>query len=142
PSPVAAADRAGGFEADKHHTRTEGGHTAAGLSHQAEGFSPVDVEIHTGHGSHVCGLTPRAASPDRVVDPQSTYVQDGFLGVGRLSRHRWPLPGWWKRPRARRAGVPGAGIGLAVRDREGRSEEHTSELQSRLDLVCRLLREK
>src|SRR5690349_22518532 len=28
------------------------------------------------------------------------------------------------------------------RDRAGRSEEHTSELQSRRDLVCRLLLEK
>src|SRR2546422_3480350 len=28
------------------------------------------------------------------------------------------------------------------REREGRSEEHTSELQSRLHLVCRLLLEK
>src|SRR6266536_6644713 len=27
-------------------------------------------------------------------------------------------------------------------DRRGRSEEHTSELQSRVDLVCRLLLEK
>src|SRR5437868_9110522 len=31
---------------------------------------------------------------------------------------------------------------LAVRDMEDRSEEHTSELQSRFDLVCRLLLEK
>src|SRR2546422_5059897 len=31
---------------------------------------------------------------------------------------------------------------LALRDREDRSEEHTSELQSRLHLVCRLLLEK
>src|SRR2546422_6820419 len=30
----------------------------------------------------------------------------------------------------------------AVGDDEGRSEEHTSELQSRLHLVCRLLLEK
>src|SRR5687768_17797492 len=30
----------------------------------------------------------------------------------------------------------------AVRPRVGRSEEHTSELQSRLQLVCRLLPEK
>src|SRR5437868_8940685 len=29
-----------------------------------------------------------------------------------------------------------------VRDKEDRSEEHTSELQSRFDLVCRLLLEK
>src|SRR5438105_14295131 len=28
------------------------------------------------------------------------------------------------------------------RNRQGRSEEHTSELQSRVDLVCRLLLEK
>src|SRR5699024_12856637 len=36
---------------------------------------------------------------------------------------------------------PGAGRRPA-RDRQGRSEEHTSELQSRFDLVCRLLLEK
>src|SRR5438105_12853600 len=32
-----------------------------------------------------------------------------------------------------------AGLGI---DADGRSEEHTSELQSRVDLVCRLLLEK
>src|SRR2546428_8368250 len=32
--------------------------------------------------------------------------------------------------------------GVEVRDRRHRSEEHTSELQSRSDLVCRLLLEK
>src|SRR5690349_24122440 len=39
------------------------------------------------------------------------------------------------------AGRPGP---LAARDQDGRhrSEEHTSELQSRRDLVCRLLLEK
>src|SRR2546429_1725587 len=31
---------------------------------------------------------------------------------------------------------------VAVAERDGRSEEHTSELQSRLHLVCRLLLEK
>src|SRR5699024_1342619 len=31
---------------------------------------------------------------------------------------------------------------IAAGGREGRSEEHTSELQSRFDLVCRLLLEK
>src|SRR5438105_9846805 len=39
-----------------------------------------------------------------------------------------------------RAGWPGAGRGSPGRVR--RSEEHTSELQSRVDLVCRLLLEK
>src|SRR5699024_12599120 len=33
-------------------------------------------------------------------------------------------------------------VGLAAGTAEGRSEEHTSELQSRFDLVCRLLLEK
>src|SRR3977135_4754818 len=33
-------------------------------------------------------------------------------------------------------------VGLAVEDQRDRSEEHTSELQSRYNLVCRLLLEK
>src|SRR5687768_17677031 len=43
-----------------------------------------------------------------------------------------PSPGWHGRARRRASG----------RDRACRSEEHTSELQSRLHLVCRLLLEK
>src|SRR5690606_40526873 len=35
-----------------------------------------------------------------------------------------------------------AGMLLFLADRDGRSEEHTSELQSRENLVCRLLLEK
>src|SRR5260370_7612446 len=43
--------------------------------------------------------------------------------------------------------VPGTGLGRRARRRGqcqvlGRSEEHTSELQSHLNLVCRLLLEK
>src|SRR5690349_22936428 len=37
--------------------------------------------------------------------------------------------------------IPGNWIGIRIRKRN-RSEEHTSELQSRRDLVCRLLLEK
>src|SRR2546429_5816615 len=45
--------------------------------------------------------------------------------------------------RGQEALLPGAGVAEAARrgDRR-RSEEHTSELQSRLHLVCRLLLEK
>src|SRR5690349_23755177 len=43
---------------------------------------------------------------------------------------------------ARRAAVDRAGAGVLVRVVRARSEEHTSELQSRRDLVCRLLLEK
>src|SRR2546429_7166892 len=38
--------------------------------------------------------------------------------------------------------APAAGVDLRAAPLEGRSEEHTSELQSRLHLVCRLLLEK
>src|SRR2546421_12287245 len=43
---------------------------------------------------------------------------------------------------ARRRGGRARGHQDALRGREARSEEHTSELQSRSDLVCRLLLEK
>src|SRR5690349_23934208 len=48
-----------------------------------------------------------------------------------------PSPGL----RHQREGVPAGGAGLLAAP-GGRSEEHTSELQSRRDLVCRLLLEK
>src|SRR5216683_5438703 len=38
--------------------------------------------------------------------------------------------------------VPSRRLSLTPARRSGRSEEHTSELQSRSDLVCRLLLEK
>src|SRR5207249_11184883 len=46
--------------------------------------------------------------------------------------------------RASAADWPAGGMKARTQDgsREGRSEEHTSELQSRFDLVCRLLLEK
>src|SRR2546422_3815730 len=51
-----------------------------------------------------------------------------------------------QRDRQRRVPSPAtvgqAGDQLAARDQHVRSEEHTSELQSRLHLVCRLLLEK
>src|SRR2546429_4216698 len=37
---------------------------------------------------------------------------------------------------------PGRSLSAALESTRGRSEEHTSELQSRLHLVCRLLLEK
>src|SRR2546422_7936491 len=51
------------------------------------------------------------------------------------------------RPRAsttkeRRTPIPRASAGAMARPQKRRSEEHTSELQSRLHLVCRLLLEK
>src|SRR2546422_7646016 len=54
---------------------------------------------------------------------------------GAAARHAGGVPG-----RALRRGQPGARRGGVEHPR--RSEEHTSELQSRLHLVCRLLLEK
>src|SRR2546422_7855877 len=56
------------------------------------------------------------------------------------SRHRSRRQDLDRRFGARRRAVRGGAAGGA-RER-GRSEEHTSELQSRLHLVCRLLLEK
>src|SRR2546422_6183769 len=55
------------------------------------------------------------------------------------SRSRGPAP-----PRRRRRGRPPgtAAVGRLLSHSSERSEEHTSELQSRLHLVCRLLLEK
>src|SRR3989442_4249012 len=60
-----------------------------------------------------------------------------------LFRSRSP----WRDRRARTTDAPARGSRCAgpprrLRGRSGRSEEHTSELQSRPHLVCRLLLEK
>src|SRR3712207_8497153 len=59
------------------------------------------------------------------------------LDVALEERHAVPAPGQLAHqpPVRRRVAVP-------PRRRDGRSEEHTSELQSRQYLVCRLLLEK
>src|SRR2546422_3442188 len=51
-----------------------------------------------------------------------------------------PTPACRERRRGRRSGAPSPNRGRSRAP--GRSEEHTSELQSRLHLVCRLLLEK
>src|SRR2546422_8486511 len=72
-----------------------------------------------------------------VGDRIGEHVEPGELQSAELDPERWVSIGelrrWGERPGD-----------LAVRsDREvDRSEEHTSELQSRLHLVCRLLLEK
>src|SRR2546422_5950453 len=61
--------------------------------------------------------------------------------VVRETGNRLTAPTWRKTPSPpAAAALPARGIDTARRAR--RSEEHTSELQSRLHLVCRLLLEK
>src|SRR5690349_24955134 len=66
--------------------------------------------------------------------------------VGAESVHRDPVAEFFECHRERRGGtalvfVDGQAVAIGVGSRS-RSEEHTSELQSRRDLVCRLLLEK
>src|SRR2546426_7883125 len=70
-------------------------------------------------------LRPSAASRDPVPLPRGGHAARGIFRSGSTSGVRPPLPG-----------------GLWPIGRPGRSEEHTSELQSPCNLVCRLLLEK
>src|SRR5687768_18095284 len=74
----------------------------------------------------------RSDRPERGV-----HVDDERPGYGEF-------PGLCGMRRRDRRAVERAPAAMKGRDREqrGRSEEHTSELQSRLHLVCRLLLEK
>src|SRR5699024_12718618 len=50
---------------------------------------------------------------------------------------------WWSRVKKRLISISTGGINFCRAEAQfNRSEEHTSELQSRFDLVCRLLLEK
>src|SRR5688572_32753661 len=79
--------------------------------------------------------------------PRSTLFPYTTLFRSRRYAHRWP-PGHarhttrLRRRRSRAQGRRGATPGCAARAQPTRSEEHTSELQSQSNLVCRLLLEK
>src|SRR2546422_1153915 len=77
--------------------------------------------------------------PRSTLFPYTTLFRSGV----RDGDDRVPIAACGQRGGATRGGKdkPGAG-GVARADRHPRSEEHTSELQSRLHLVCRLLLEK
>src|SRR2546422_3462039 len=73
------------------------------------------------NGSPLCHLTPGRTLNVHCVCPWSFHS---------VASPGWSLPSGWRETR------------LSKRLNETRSEEHTSELQSRLHLVCRLLLEK
>src|SRR2546422_3204611 len=76
----------------------------------------------------------RSRSPRLHLSPAETECGFGTLRLGALQPARFRFPSRVQSVFApRRARCPGRGP---------RSEEHTSELQSRLHLVCRLLLEK
>src|SRR3712207_7687903 len=72
--------------------------------------------------------------------PRSTLFP--YTTLFRSSRHSPPLPPGRTGRGERHVGVRGAHAQLHRQLGAGRSEEHTSELQSRQYLVCRLLLEK
>src|SRR2546422_6955124 len=100
----------------------------------------------------------RRAAPrgTRAADRRRGAGEAGAVGPGRPSQGRglrrltapsrstsWTPAPAWMRPSKHGAPAPTAGGVLQSRRRFAtRSEEHTSELQSRLHLVCRLLLEK
>src|SRR2546422_7936529 len=69
------------------------------------------------------------ATPAAVID---THIHADYLSGARAAAVRWQVP-YFLHPDDARSPYD---------DAPGRSEEHTSELQSRLHLVCRLLLEK
>src|SRR5207249_9318860 len=74
--------------------------------------------------------------PRSTLFPYTTLFRSRGAGERRRRPHGDTRPARGRRRAARAGRVRGA------RDRRARSEEHTSELQSRFDLVCRLLLEK
>src|SRR2546422_8414365 len=82
---------------------------------------------------------------DGIRDVAVTGVQTCALPISRAGRLRAPREGQLVHARGEPRGQVRDEGGLARRRRPraaSRSEEHTSELQSRLHLVCRLLLEK
>src|SRR2546422_6413302 len=89
-------------------------------------------------------VAPSQSSPRDDI-PVAEYVRGNFVPLSHLT-HGWelhsalPLTPAEERTMVRE---PAQAVPASIAERLGkRSEEHTSELQSRLHLVCRLLLEK
>src|SRR5207237_4898386 len=94
----------------------------------------VDWDVHHGNGTeHAFYDDPSVLTisihQDNNYPPNSGAMTDTGSGAGTGYNINVPLPA-------------GSGVGAYVATFERRSEEHTSELQSHLNLVCRLLLEK
>src|SRR5260370_14263918 len=81
--------------------------------------------------------------PRSTLFPYTTLFRSEMRDVqplrGQFARHALGKPAQRELPHRKRRGLR---IALDASRRPGRSEEHTSELQSHLNLVCRLLLEK
>src|SRR5260370_18621356 len=79
--------------------------------------------------------------PRSTLFPYTTLFRSQLLGHAVAAQHADRLRVELDR-RGRQPGGDRRGLVLRAAGRLGRSEEHTSELQSHLNLVCRLLLEK
>src|SRR5690349_22316927 len=75
--------------------------------------------------------------PRSTLFPYTTLFRSSLVGFARAVRRTEPPLKW-----IRDTTSVVSGVVWSVRPDMSRSEEHTSELQSRRDLVCRLLLEK
>src|SRR5688572_32726829 len=81
--------------------------------------------------------------PRSTLFPYTTLFRSPHLMFGSVIRQKICLPFAPKLSAASSSSGPIASItGISSRATNGRSEEHTSELQSQSNLVCRLLLEK
>src|SRR3990167_10868599 len=94
--------------------------------------------------AHTMGYGDRHAADDAAVKAMRAELSGvairGRIVIGEGERDEAPMLYIGEEVGNGAAGAPG--IDIAVDPLEGRSEEHTSELQSQSNLVCRLLLEK
>src|SRR5699024_11663785 len=118
-----------GFDGARQQAGAEGGEGGDAHAGPADGVEAVDEFIEFGHGGEdLPGVLGQALAElgdlDAAPGPVVQGCADALLQGGDVLTDR------------RRRVVE------VLRGRDHRSEEHTSELQSRFDLVCRLLLEK
>src|SRR3989449_11393899 len=141
--------RGGGLDVRAGPPRTEvdHGNRAPGVHPSLQGDRGHDTELLPARRPVDCVPAAAVLVPARGGDLQLCPLPNGVGGTGRLGGRRSPsahLPG------PVRLSIPAHSRELRLppgsnrhREEPGiRSEEHTSELQSRLHLVCRLLLEK
>src|SRR5690606_42053436 len=84
----------------------------------------------------------RRRPPTSTLFPYTTLFRSSALKTGRQARAGYRVRGVTATTFSSRRVGRRVSLGLSLDARKMRSEEHTSELQSRENLVCRLLLEK